>query len=266
MTANERGLLLLEGSHPIEENGRIPKTVLIEKSGQCYYTWPRFLLKRYQTYTKEIDFARNEILLQIQTTMIVASSLQKLLLILAFLDCATGFSLEPRSWLQSIHQPPQAVQNSPLSTVQAGFSCSRTRTNNAGLNSVSKRNKDASSDKDTALYYNDDCFGLIFLSTGLVAHDAVFAACFALVSGLAATYYNKNNTDLDAKLQTQFPAAVAGLTLLFVAPVTRVVLQPQEWDFLPARVDFAAPLEIGVCAFSVLYALYRTEQLKQQQS
>ena len=33
MTANERGLLLLEGSHPIEENGRISKTGF-EKSGQ----------------------------------------------------------------------------------------------------------------------------------------------------------------------------------------------------------------------------------------
>mmetsp|Transcript_2064 Transcript_2064/g.4524 ORF Transcript_2064/g.4524 Transcript_2064/m.4524 type:complete len:199 (+) Transcript_2064:52-648(+) len=128
---------------------------------------------------------------------------------------------------------------------------------------MESRNNGNGDDPQSTYYYSDDCFGLIFLSTGLVAGDVVFASCFALISAVAATYFNKNAKELNAKLQKQFPGAVAGLTLLFVAPVTRVVLQPNSLDFLPERAPFATILEIGVCALSVVYSLVATQQEKE---
>jgi len=123
-------------------------------------------------------------------------------------------------------------------------------------------NGNSDNDKPPIKFYSDDCFGLIFLSSAFLAHDVVFAACFALLSGLAAFYFNNNLDEFDAKLQRQLPAAVAGLTLLFVAPVTRVVTQPTSIEFLPQRESFAPMLEIGVVAASVMYALLRTQKKK----
>lgn len=120
--------------------------------------------------------------------------------------------------------------------------------------------------KGEFLNYNDDCFGLIFLTSVIVAQDAVFAACFALLSAVAAysfsngTAYNVSNKfGVSAnKLQLQVPAVVAGLTLLVVAPVGRVLLQPDSIEFLPTMAPEATLLEFGVVAVSVIYALVQT--------
>ena len=128
---------------------------------------------------------------------------------------------------------------------------------------LSKSSSNNKNEKE--IFYSDDCFGLIFLSTGLIAKDVVFAACFVLLSGLAAysfnTYSSFNEKGYSkSRLQKQFPAAVAGLTLLFFAPITRVIIQPSEISFLPERMSIAPILEIGVCAVSVIYSLVRSRE------
>lgn len=130
---------------------------------------------------------------------------------------------------------------------------------------LSVKNKN-NSGKGDFLSYNDDCFGLIFLTSIVVAQDAVFAACFALLSALAAYSFSNGTADNVSKnfgisankLQLQVPAAVAGLTLLVVAPVGRVLLQPDSIEFLPTMAPEATLLEFGVVAVSVIYALVQT--------
>jgi hypothetical protein len=74
---------------------------------------------------------------------------------------------------------------------------------------------------NTGQYYNDDCFGLIFLSGALVEHDLVFSATFLVLSALAAVATNLGGSSASALSllllpgnSRRVPAIVAASTLL----------------------------------------------------
>lgn len=119
-------------------------------------------------------------------------------------------------------------------------------------------------------YYSDDCFGLIFLSTGLIAHDVLFAGFFLILSILAASAFNskffQNILEQRRKLKMQLPAVVAGATLLLVSLirntiVTGISLQfSKEFATIFETETFNIPLEVAVCLISLIYGFASSQK------
>jgi len=83
------------------------------------------------------------------------------------------------------------------------------------LYNANGKNDNNSNDK-VQLFYNDDAFGLIFLSSSLVLHDYLFATIFVLVSATIATSVNNGKI----KFQPIIPGIVAMTSVLIsvIAP------------------------------------------------
>jgi hypothetical protein len=108
---------------------------------------------------------------------------------------------------------------------------------------------------DAKFSYSDDCFGLIALSTGIAGKDTVFALVFVALSALAALASATVLADrLSVREERRVPATVAGASLL-LAPVAKQLVVGfdgtlGEQDAVSSWTPF---LEVGVCAFSLLY-------------
>lgn len=157
---------------------------------------------------------------------------------------------------------------------------------------TSVNGEDAYTD-DTRNEYNDDCFGLISLTGGVVLHDAVFTFTFITLSlfGLLTTRSGysfgskldevksdrKRNIPARNDCETedralpdpkQIPAIVAALTLVltpFVRGGTAVLLTNSgengfgslnEWVAMTPD-QMTSMLEVAVCSVSILYGLSR---------
>lgn len=139
----------------------------------------------------------------------------------------------------------------------------------------SRRNEDVSSTKpsstslpptETPSFYSDDCFGLIFLSTGLVVQDVDFCVVFLVASALAATFtlQTRNQSSFVPVTAEQLPGIVALVALLIHAAMhmwnlslVDVYLQISGSDsIVPTQpLPWAATWEAAVCLFSAAYHL-----------
>jgi hypothetical protein len=101
--------------------------------------------------------------------------------------------------------------------------------------------------------YNDDAFGLVFLTGGVLSQDVDFVASFAALSAIAAI---GTNVGLVAK-DERAPAAVAMLTLL-ITPVISSLRQSGSLEQLASPV----PVEIGLCSISAVWAFVNWSRAK----
>lgn len=119
-------------------------------------------------------------------------------------------------------------------------------------------------------YYSDDCFGLIFLTTGLIAHDVLFAGCFLILSTLGASAFNNRflpgRLEQRRNLKVQLPAVVAGATLLLVSLARNTVATAMSLQFsmefatIFETEAFNVPLEVAVCLISLIYGFVSSQK------
>jgi len=105
------------------------------------------------------------------------------------------------------------------------------------------KDKDTGSDELRVLY-NDDAFGLVFLSSIFIAKDYTFAACFAAVSFVAVILVQFGGV----KFNPLFPGLVAVVSFIVSSIAGNVVaaVVPEE---------VAIPVELGACAVSLVWGL-----------
>lgn len=109
--------------------------------------------------------------------------------------------------------------------------------------------------------YNDDAFGLVFLSGSFVARDVIFSAIFVVFSALATIAVRR-------KLivgSNRIPALVAGASLGLATLLSMVLssTSPESLassgssitNWLDAKSDTAIQVEAAVCSLSILYGL-----------
>ena len=101
--------------------------------------------------------------------------------------------------------------------------------------------------------YNDDAFGLVFLTGGVLSQDVDFVASFAALSAIAAI---GTNVGLVAK-DERAPAAVAMITIL-ITPVISSLRQSGSLEQLASPM----PVEIGLCSISAIWAFVNWSRAK----
>lgn len=90
--------------------------------------------------------------------------------------------------------------------------------------------------------YNDDAFGLVFLSSFFVAKDYTFSACFGALSMIAFVFVQFRGVPFNPIL----PGAVALASLLLKSIIGNVVT-----DVIPE--DTALPVELGASVVSLVW-------------
>jgi|Transcript_16312 hypothetical protein len=96
--------------------------------------------------------------------------------------------------------------------------------------------------------YNDDAFGLIFLSGGILAKDVDFSGTFLVLSALAATCTTVGTIKFDERI----PAAVAFMTLLISPIESSLRLSGSLGSIAPPSL-----VEIGLCTVSAAWAFVK---------
>lgn len=127
------------------------------------------------------------------------------------------------------------------------------------LNSRSNDDDDDDKKKDSRGAYNDDCFGLIFLSGLAVTNDPIFAGTFLTLSSLAALATSLGKLPESSR---KIPAAVAGFTLL-ATPVMKTVLP----RIISISVEDSSSssrswIELAVCFVSLFYGFIFSKEEK----
>ena len=95
--------------------------------------------------------------------------------------------------------------------------------------------------------YNDDAFGFVFLTGGILTQDVDFVGTFAALSAIAAVGTGAGFVKKDERA----PAVVATTTLL-VAPVAASLRQSGSLGHLSAPM----PAEFGLCLVSAAWAFF----------
>ena len=101
--------------------------------------------------------------------------------------------------------------------------------------------------------YNDDAFGLIFLSTSLILQDTIFAGVFLTVSGLAAIVSNSNNK-INDKQRLIMPGIVAMISLAL-----RTLSVSISQDELLIVENELLKQELVLCFVSLLWAYQKSK-------
>jgi hypothetical protein len=112
---------------------------------------------------------------------------------------------------------------------------------------VSARNKEEDGPSNNQpVFYNDDAFGLVLLSSLFVAKDYTFATCFGLLSMLAVVL---------VKFEvTKFTPLLPGLVALLSYAVSRIIVGvPEE----------AVPVELATCVVSLAWGYFQTATRRQ---
>ncbi|KAL7550632.1 hypothetical protein ACHAWF_013851 [Thalassiosira exigua] len=107
-----------------------------------------------------------------------------------------------------------------------------------GLNSKYKSPDEGNS-------YNDDAFGLLFLTGGVLSQDVDFVGTFASLSAMAAVGTKLGFVRKDERA----PAAVAMSTLL-ISPFVASLRTSGSLD----SVAYPMPAEVGLCVLSSIWA------------
>lgn len=110
----------------------------------------------------------------------------------------------------------------------------------------------ANSGEEDTIFYNDDAFGLIFLSASLVLRDFPFAAAFLLLSGATSAAISAKAF----KFQPVLPGVVA------FAALTLGKFEPLSTAAQTFGGDFALPLdengrkfELAICFISLVWGI-----------
>ena len=117
-------------------------------------------------------------------------------------------------------------------------------------------NDDGDIDGRDATYYNDDAFGLVFLSASLVSRDFSFAGSFMLLSSIAAATVNNTSVANIKKFQPVLPGIVA-----FAALVTSKIepfaaaAQLLGGDFVVPLDERGSQLQLIVCSISLVWGI-----------
>jgi hypothetical protein len=155
----------------------------------------------------------------------------------------------------------------PCSQGQGSF---RTRTSSAGLSKKMSRKsacrlsrrlelgaKSSSTDEDddpqSRGAYNDDCFGLIFLSGLILTEDPIFTGTFLALSSSAAITTSMGKLPGSSR---KVPAAVGGFTLLATPVLTTLLPGISQISIGSVGDSFSVDpslVEVAVCGFSLLY-------------
>mmetsp|Transcript_6993 Transcript_6993/g.10200 ORF Transcript_6993/g.10200 Transcript_6993/m.10200 type:complete len:169 (-) Transcript_6993:75-581(-) len=96
--------------------------------------------------------------------------------------------------------------------------------------------------------YNDDAFGLIFLSGGILAKDVDFSGTFLVLSAIAATCTTIGTIKFDERI----PAAVAFMTLLISPIESSLRLSGSLGSVAPPSL-----VELGLCTVSAAWAFVK---------
>ena len=107
---------------------------------------------------------------------------------------------------------------------------------------------------DEANSYNDDAFGLVFITGGIISKDVDFVGTFLALSAIAATSTNAGFIEKDDRA----PAAVALLTLL-ITPVVSSLRQTGSLESMTPPMT----VEIGLCAASAIWAFVNWSRVEE---
>jgi hypothetical protein len=130
------------------------------------------------------------------------------------------------------------------SALSLSFHPSRHR---ALIPSLKSKLTDDEKNYSSQLEYNDDAFGLIFLSSFVVEHDNSFAATFGILSAFAAIFVRQRIL--------QSTPLIPGL----VALATLLVIQTPIFSNL--RPDSISSLQAGSCILSFVWSVVKSKQL-----
>lgn len=114
---------------------------------------------------------------------------------------------------------------------------------------------DGAIDGEGSTYYNDDAFGLVFLSASLVSRDFSFAGSFMLLSAIGATISNANVANIK-KFQPVLPGIVAFAALATSKfELFAVAAQRLGGDFVVPLDERGSQLELLVCSISLVWGI-----------
>jgi hypothetical protein len=146
-------------------------------------------------------------------------------------------------------EPGKKIAMSPRSNPSATFPTSPSR--------FAERNQQSKGESVVA-EYNDDAFGLVFLSASFVARDVVFAAIFVLISAVSTIAVRQKIIPFSNKL----PPLVAGMSLGLSILLNGLLSSPESlasnegilFDWLADKSATAIQVELASCSVSIIYA------------
>jgi len=103
--------------------------------------------------------------------------------------------------------------------------------------------------------YNDDAFGLIFLSGGILAKDVDFSGTFLVLSAIAATCTTIGTIKFDERI----PGAIAFMTLLISPIESSLRLSGSLGSIAPPSL-----VELGLCTVSATWAFVKWSKQESQ--
>lgn len=129
-------------------------------------------------------------------------------------------------------------------------------TTTAGWERRAKRGGDDGDDRSvtSTVYYNDDAFGLVFLTASLVVRDFSFAAAFLLLSAIAATLSNANVADIKSTPILPGIIAFAALAASKIEPFA-FAAQSLGGDFVVPLDEQGSQIELIVCSISLVWCI-----------
>ena len=129
-------------------------------------------------------------------------------------------------------------------------------TTTAGWERRAKRGGDDGDGRSvtSTVYYNDDAFGLVFLTASLVVRDFSFAAAFLLLSAIAATLSNANVADIKSTPILPGIIAFAALAASKIEPFA-FAAQSLGGDFVVPLDEQGSQIELIVCSISLVWCI-----------
>ena len=129
-------------------------------------------------------------------------------------------------------------------------------TTTAGWERRAKRGGDDGDDRSvtSTVYYNDDAFGLVFLTASLVVRDFSFAAAFLLLSAIAATLSNANVADIKSTPILPGIIAFAALAASKIEPFASTA-RSLGGDFAVPLDEQGSQIELIVCSISLVWCI-----------
>ena len=133
-----------------------------------------------------------------------------------------------------------------------------------------KNQHQSTAESVTVLEYNDDAFGLVFLSASFVARDVVFSTIFVLISAAAAIAVRQKTISFS----NQLPAVVAGISLglsmllnvLLSSPANLASTEGLLFDWLADKSASAMQVELVTCSISIIYGFVLLPLLQNKNS
>jgi hypothetical protein len=121
-------------------------------------------------------------------------------------------------------------------------------------------NNNNNNNKKQMVGYNDDAFGLIFLTGGILSQDADFVVTFVALSAIAA--FASNSLKI---IDTRLPGLVAMVTLVSTPIVTYLhatIIMMMNDGPQGGSIGWAAPqpIEIGLCLVSLAWSFAKWKQ------